>query len=325
MIRRFILLALIPFASLSQVSHSSAQTFIDADPCVGKLGFQPILRQDFTDVPILGCASATDLKAAVGARVSYTYDDIHKTSGGSLDGLAALNFQYSINGLSEYISRISFGPYAQGSGQHVFGTATMAATNTGTVTAGGFVQFFVEQPLPFVLRLRGGELSDNTRVRDGVAIGELMPTFRLMDLLGEGVLPSRLGGFAFGSEYVLDNGIRFVFSPELEAQYDSFQRGPPTYALFTAHHESMRVGPLLVLKLYGFESFVGSSTPFYKQLQNTAVSITYHADWDTFSNQRYYSFQPAIIYNFYDSGNYAMTVSYSIGDAEFSGNRSRQA
>lgn len=323
---------LIVVALVMDVSNAKAQVAHNADPCVGKLGFQPILRQDFTDIPIIGCGSVPDaagttaLKTAVGARASYTYDAIHGASGGSLDGLAALNFQYSIPQAAPFLSRISFGPYAQGSGSHTFETGSTPANTSGMVTTGGFFQVFVERPLPVdrsipvIVRLRGGALDDNTGVRDGAAVGELIPTFELGDLIP--ALPEPLGGFQFGSEQVF-HGLKYIISPEVEAQYDSYQAGPLTYALFAAHHEAMRVGPLVVLKFYGFEDFVDSASPLFCYSKRLTVSVTYHADWDVLSDRRYYSFQPAVIYNFDDTGKFALTTSYGIGDSEFSGNQTR--
>jgi len=297
----------------------------------GTWSIDGIVRQDFNDGGISPFTCPTDpspvnpeagrhLVEAVGARASVTFDQLAHTTAVAIDGLGAMVIRYYGADLG-----LALGPYVQGNGTDQFASANSGSQTTETVTAGGFAQLVFTNDFGIhgedYFRIRAGEVNggigSSAVIGSTTVIGEWLPVFDV-------------GNHRIGIEDYSPDGdntsIRYSFAPELMVQYDQLDYGPNKYLLFSTNNQAFRIGPQVVLKLWNDKDKVPVDIvdPIRWILQQTSVSITYHASWDTYSGRAYSWVQPALTVNLNPDDHFAISASYGYGNSETTANKTSQ-
>jgi hypothetical protein len=257
------------------------------------------LRRDFNNFDTYGCPSVRNLAHNNGAVVSATFDELAHRTSASVDGVAALLFRRYFSGDTGILG-IAIGPFIQSDGTEKYATGTSPSQSTDTFTAGGLAQVGFNNVFGWGednFRLRGGEMFGSAGTTSDTMIGEWIPFY----------------GFAEDETRFAPLVYRMI--PELMVQYDSFIKGPKTYALFVDNNSALRIGPQVQLRMW---AQADPNTIWGKLL----LTLLYHASDEVYTGRGFSWAQATLTYNL--TTHVGLSASYGYGNSETTGNNTNQ-
>jgi hypothetical protein len=295
-------------------------------------GFNVLIRSDFTDLGPFGCTH--DAIDSQGATVSGANNLLTKQNSTSLDGLVAFDYTKYYGAKNLYLMGYSFGAYVQGDDTYQFQPTSTQSWNGYAMTPGLFGEVDLANTLGNggvdALRVHGGQVIGSTGTRYYSIVGEWIPT----DDLGFVQLNEAMPLF--------NNHLLYTFAPEIMAQYDQFDVGPKTPALFLTNNEAFRIGPE-VLMIFRFQQ--GWLPKGLAALENMSLQATNHESWDQYTGKEYVWTAFALNYTFTQvnspglppdkqktdvsrplnlTPSFGLSLSYGFGNSETTGNQTRQ-
>jgi hypothetical protein len=274
-----------------------------------------LLRSDFNDFGPLSCTR--DLLSAQGATLSYANNLLKNQNTAAADGVLAIVRTY-YDKTALFFKGYSVGTYVQGDDTYQFQPTKTQADNGYTLTPGVFAEFaLVNQFVSGIdnFRIRDGEALASTGGRSNSVVGEWIPAYLLARYAAFGV-PQQFG----------TTKLSYTFSPELMVQYDHFDGGPKTAALFASRNDALRIGPQFLL-IFKFDSAPAVGLDF---LTRFALQITNHESWDQFTGKEYSWTATSVTYTFPplkgwpNAPNFGLSASYGFGNSEATGNLTKQ-
>jgi hypothetical protein len=287
--------------------------------------FQILIRNDWSDLGILGACGATSpspdnggsdsspektpgvsTDSAKGATLSFTQDYAAKNRIWAAQGMAAAVFSDCnpnlVEGKTAGLLEKSIAVYAQVNSDYN-SNATLASKNNVDTRTAGVSGEIVYQTLSGdlqVFRLTPNVVRDDIKNTTAVAVmGQYVPA--LISLPGVWV-PHGL----------LNTSILYQFNPTLDVQYASTtDRKKPLQ--FSGMSQSLRIGPELALIV---TPFAGGGNDF---LSRISINELFHPWYETYSERGSYWWTNTIKYNLDQSGNFALALSYNRGKDENSG------
>lgn len=260
------------------------------------------LRKDFEDITLFSGPALTSSDDAVGASLSYTYDQLARDSTLSAEGIVAVSYSYINQSVYEPFKGFAIGPYF-GITREVHSSKISDNVDVKTFGVSGEVGW--RNPI-FTSRsdyIRGSLAAKRDDIAGtDIAHGKLewLPTW-LWD--GRKIA---LGSF----------GLIYNFTPEFLAQYDRVSDVTKTIA-FSGQREALRVGPEAVLWLK-----LESPNGLLKDLfQSTSGRIVYHSWIETYSGRSGSWLDTSLVHNLDPDGLVALTLSYRRGQNEDTGVR----
>jgi len=285
--------------------------------------FSILVRSDFSDLGPLSCTH--DLISAQGATFSATNNLL--TSKNSLSGDGLIAFDYTrYDGNADIFKGFSIGAFVQADDTYQLQSAANQPYNGYALTSGGFAEFAVFNKFAHGIdnfRVRDGEATASTGTRSNSFVAEWIPQYvTSIDYLSLG-LPVRVGP--------PPSPLWYSFSPELMVQYDRFDSGPKTAAIFASGIDALRVGPQMTLRFaVEEENLPAAWDPRFRSfLANSSVSITNHESWEQYTGKQYAWTAAVYSYTFpganKQSSHIGLSASYGFGSSESSGNLTKQA
>jgi hypothetical protein len=299
---------------------AKATTDNDVQVCNARQSdFSILLRNDFTDLGPLSCTHG--LVGSQGATFSWTHNLLTNQNSASADGLLALDYTW-YNGEGVFVKGFSIGPYIQFDDTYQFQPTGTQLYNGYTLTPGGFVELALWNQFGLGIdnfRVREGGVFVNTGTTSDSFVGEWIPVYQLGRYRNLG-LPNQLGSSA----------LWYTFSPELMVQYDHFDSGSKTAAIFASGVEALRIGPQAMLQLVIDQNSLPSGWPAALRafFGNSSVILTNHESWDQYTGKEYS--WTAVSYNYTFPGadkqpsHLGLSASYGFGNMESSGNFAKQ-
>jgi hypothetical protein len=278
--------------------------------------FSVLIRSDFSDLGPFSCTH--DLISSQGATFSWTNNLLTHQNTAAADGLIALDYSlYQAPG--NFLQGISIGAFVQGNNTYQFQPTATQARDGYTVTPGGFVEFDLFNSLPRfggidAFRFRGGQAMASTGTTSDSFVAEWIPTYDTGFLLTNQAVP------------IGKTGLLFTFAPELMVQYDHFDGGTKTAAIFSDHNEALRIGPQFLMILNFERTYLPKNLQF---LTSCSFQLTNHESWDQNSGKEYTWTAAAFNYTFPSFSNpnlphFGLTASYGVGNSEATGNQTKQ-
>jgi hypothetical protein len=289
-----------------------------------------LIRNDFTDLGPFSCTHG--VASSQGATFSWTNNLLTKQNTVSADGLIV--FDYSlVKDSTRFLQGLSLGPYIQVDDTYQFQPTARQSWNGYTVTPGGFAEFDMRNPFlnngtlyqwgTDAIRIREGEVIVNTGTNYDSFVGEWIPSYYTKFLKTN------------SQESIGKSGLAYTFTPEFMVQYDHWDSGPITPAIFSVHNEALRIGPEFLL-IFGFvRAYLPPSLGF---MENCSIQLTNHESWDQDSGKEYVWSAVAINYTFdnpttnpkqapHDDTqvpHFGLSASFGVGNAELTGNFTKQ-
>ncbi len=263
-------------------------------------GFVPLLRKDWKDIGIANCPQ--DVAKATGAEISYSRDQIKQNANWSLDGTAALLYNFA--GAGSYYT--STGGYVTAN-RSTNSAVSEADANADKLAYGGVFEYGTvtsgDVYSANYFRLRGGGVED--RIRQTTASNLTFEWLPVYDDYSRVHIHSPFKPFA---------GLPLIvrFDPSLLVQYAGIVNGSRPLA-FNDRSRALRIGPQLTMTLYP-----GTSDFF----SHFAGSVSYHWAYEAYSGRGLSLFQSSLTYNLDKDGYIGLTGSYGRGHDEDTGARS---
>ena len=262
----------------------------------GCSGFVPLLRQDWTDIGFATCPQAID--KATGAQVSFSDDPVKKNAIWTIDGTAALLYNFSAGNME-----MSTGGYVTVD-RTTNSAASAASSNVDKLAYGGIFEFGTSTSNnPYsanYFRIRGGGVEDHLmQTTSSNVTFEWLPVYEDHSFLH------------IHSPFVPIPGVPLIlrFDPVLLVQYANIAGGSKPLP-FNSQDQALRVGPQLTLTLYsGTDDFWSHFTGH----------VTYHDAYETYSGRELSWFQTSLTYNLDKAGHLGLTGSYQRGPDEDTG------
>lgn len=261
------------------------------------LGLIPLLRKDWKDIAIANCPQP--VAKAAGAELSYTRDQVKQNTNWSLDGTAALLYNFA--GAGSYYT--STGGYVTAN-RSTNSAASEADSNANKLAYGGLFEYGTvnngDVYFANYFRVRGGAVEDRIKQTNaGNVTFEWIPVY------------SNYSNIRIHDPFIPIPGVPVSvrFDPVLLVQYASIIGGSKPLA-FNDMNRALRIGPQLTMNLYPgtsefFSHFVGS--------------VSYHWAYETVSGRGLSLFQSSLTYNLDKEGYIGLTGSYGRGHDEDTG------
>jgi hypothetical protein len=260
-------------------------------------GFVPLLRKDWKDIGIANCPQS--VAKATGAEISYSRDQIKQNTNWSLDGTAALLYNFA--GAGSYST--STGVYVTAN-RSTNSAVPEADANANKLAYGGVFEYGTVNSgdvySASYFRVRGGSVED--RIKKTTASNLTLEWLPVYEDYSRVHIHSPFRPFA---------GVPLIvrFDPSLLVQYASIVNGSRPLA-FNDMNRALRIGPQLAMTLYPgtsdfFSHFVGA--------------VSYHWAYETYSGRGLSLFQSSLTYNFDKDGYIGLTGSYGRGNDEDTG------
>jgi hypothetical protein len=284
-------------------------------------GFSVLLRSDFSDLGPLSCTHNSI--SSQGATLSWANNLLTTQNSASADGLLALDYTWYHGGDGAFLKGFSLGAYTQSDDTYQLQPSGSQLRNGYTLIPGGFGELALRSLIaPGIdnFRVREGESFVNTGTRSNSFVAEWIPTYLLGRYANLG-LPNRVGSTA----------LYYTVSPEFMVQYDHFDNGTKTAAIFSTHDEALRIGPQTVLQFVVDKDALPSEWPRMVRefLGSSSLILTNHESWDQYTGKEYA--WTAISFNYTFPGldgqpsHVGLSASYGFGNSDASGNLSKQA
>jgi hypothetical protein len=262
----------------------------------GCQGFVPLLRQDWTDIDFATCPQTVD--KATGAQISYSDDQVKKNTSWTVDGTAALLYNFSAGNLE-----MSTGAYVTVD-RTTNSAVSAASSNVDKLAYGGVFEFGTSTSNdPYsanYFRIRGGGVEDHLmQTTSSNVTFEWLPVYEDHSFIH------------IQSPFTPIPGVPFIlrFDPVLLIQYASIVGGTKPLA-FNNLDQALRIGPQLTLTMYsGTDDFWSHFTGH----------VTYHEAYETYSGRELSWLQTSLTYNLDKAGHLGLTGSYQRGPDEDTG------
>ena len=249
-----------------------------------------LIRKNFTDVFLFD--SPTPAAKAAGATLSYERDSITDDDVWSLHGMVAIPLQFSGTYNTD-------GPYSV-IGFNAAPYVLLNTDNHSNDDSKRTVEFGATGEIGFDM----GSWSQYFRGRLGVVNDDIA------DYTNQA---SSMEWIPVSLDYCLDfpcsvpgTSLIYRLQPSIILQYDHTTSGDNP---FSDEQNALRIGPAITLNFQPF----GNDIPF---LQDIVGNVSYHFDWELYSERTFDWLDASLTYNLTPSGNLGITASYQRGEDE---------